>query len=108
VVMALGLVVLVYRCARLLVSHAASIASAAIVALMPAFIFYGKLANVDVPYLFWFMLATFFYLRAYTRDRARDYFFWGISAAIAVGTKDQAAGLLLPMPVVLAIRSYRL
>jgi hypothetical protein len=107
VVMGLGLLLLVYRCARLLVSRTASVVSAAIVALMPAFVFYGKLANVDVPYLFWFMLATFFYFRAYARDRTRDYMFWGISAAIAVATKDQVVGLLLPMPVVLAIRSYR-
>lgn len=107
IVLALGLLLLVYRCARLLVSRGASVAAAAIVALMPPFVFYGKLANVDVPYLFWFMLATLFFLRAYARDRHRDYLFWGIAAALAVGTKDQAAGLLLPMPIALAIRSYR-
>src|SRR4030095_15677201 len=53
VVMGVGLVLLVYLCGRRLLDEAGALLAAAIVAVMAPLVFYAKLANVDVPYLFW-------------------------------------------------------
>ena len=57
------------------------------------FVFYAKTMNVDVPYVFWFVMSCLFLVEALRDGRARDCIGFGIAAAAAVGTKDQAYAL---------------
>src|SRR5262245_5585603 len=51
--MGTGIVLLVYLCGRRMMDERRALAAAALVAVMAPLVFYAKLANVDVPYLFW-------------------------------------------------------
>src|SRR5262249_42773484 len=88
VLMGVGVVVFVCLCGLRLVGETAALLAAGVVAVMAPFVFYAKLANVDVPYLFWWMVSLLFLIRALERHRLRDYVGLGIAAALAVGTKD--------------------
>jgi hypothetical protein len=72
---------------------------------MVPFVFYGKLANLDAPYLFWWTLSLLFLLRSLKRHRRADYLLFALTAVLAVCTKDQAYGLyVLTLPLLLASR----
>lgn len=61
--------------------------------------FYAKTVNLDVPYTMWFAISLIFLTRAHGSGRARDVIGFGITAGLAIGTKDQAYGLyVLPAP----------
>ena len=99
--MAAGTLVLVYRCGRELGDGRAGLLAAAITALMAPFVFYAKLANLEVPYLFWWALSLLFLLKVLERHRRRDYLLLAATAVLAVTTKDQAYGLyVLTVPLV--------
>ncbi len=69
--------------------------------LTPLFVFYGKLANLDVPSLCWFGWALVGFLRVVRGGDRAAYILLGAAAAAAVATKDQAyASLALLVPVV--------
>lgn len=107
--MAGGIVALVYRCSREFQGELASLFAALLAALTPTFVFYAKLANLDIPYLFWFCWSLLFYLRILKDQRARDWVLFAACAAAAVATKDQAYGLyVLSVPfLLLALRRRR-
>lgn len=72
---------------------------------LPVFVFYGGLANADVPYVAWFAAAFCAYVYlvtgAWTRTTAAAL---GLLTALAVTTKDQAYGLfVLPALHVLSV-----
>lgn len=61
------------------------------------FAFYGRMSNLDAPYLFWSVLACERLVSAVLDDRPRDYVRAGAFAALSVATKDQAyATFVLP------------
>lgn len=93
VVMAAGTVYAVYLCGRELYGSIGAVFAALTTALMAPFVYYGKLANLDVPYLFWFAVSLLAYLRIIERHARRDYVLFAVCAALAVCTKDQAYGL---------------
>jgi hypothetical protein len=104
VAMALGVLGLIYATGRRLWDERTGWAAALLFVLSPVTLYYAKNANLDIPYLFWLALALFFYVRILQENRRRDYLWLGISAALAVCTKDQAYGFLLLMPVALLFR----
>ena len=109
VVMALGTVLLVYLCGREALDRRASLLAAALAAFMVPFVFYGKLANLDVPYLFWWTSSLLFLLRGLKRHRGADYLLFALAAVFAVCTKDQAYGLyVLTVPLLLVARRRHL
>jgi hypothetical protein len=57
------------------------------------FAFYAKTINLDVPYVFWFVVSCLFLVDAHRHGRARDCVGFGITAAAAVATKDQTYAL---------------
>ena len=60
------------------------------------FAYYSRTTNVDVPYLFWWVLSFVALWRyALGEGRTRDLVVAGVLAAFAVGSKTQAAGLVL-------------
>ena len=99
--MAAGCVVLVYKCGREMLDRRAAALAALITALITPFVYYAKTANLDVPYLFWFLASLYFYLRVQAAGRARDYLFFALAAVFAVCTKDQAAALYGPAPLLM-------
>ena len=104
--MAAGTLWLVYRCGRELGDRRAGLFAAAIAALMAPFAFYAKLANLDVPYLFWWALSLLFMLKALSGRGWRDLLLFAATATLAVTTKDQAYGLYaLTAPVLLVARA---
>jgi hypothetical protein len=99
--MALGVLGLIYAIGRRLWDERTGWAAALLFGLSPVTLYYAKNANLDIPCLFWLALALFFYVRILQENRRRDYLWLGLSAALAVCTKDQAYGFILLMPVVL-------
>jgi hypothetical protein len=64
--------------------------------------YYGKTTNLDVPYLFWSLIALLALMRAVARRQPRWLRTFAVTAVLAVGTKDQAYALfLLSAPVIL-------
>ena len=107
--MAAGTVVLVYLCGRELFDHLPALFAALVAGLSAPFTYYAKLANLDVPYLFWFSAALLAYLRLLRGHRRRHYVALAACAAAAIATKDQAYGLfVLTAPfVVWALHRHR-
>jgi hypothetical protein len=106
--MAMGVLLLVYACSREMGhSQRAGVFAVAIAAFTPQFVYYSKMMNLDVPYTFWFMLSLLVLLRILKEHRLRDYIAFAIAATCAIATKDQAyAFYVLPGPFV-AVAAYR-
>ena len=94
-ILAAGIVVLVYLCGRELFDHLPALFAALVAGLSAPLAFYAKLANLDVPYVFWFTAALLAYLRLLQGHRLRHYIAMAACAAAAVATKDQAYGLFV-------------
>jgi 4-amino-4-deoxy-L-arabinose transferase-like glycosyltransferase len=103
VAMALGALGFIYAAGRRLWDERVGRAAALLFVLSPVALYYAKNANLDIPYLFWLSLVLFFYVRIMQENRRRDYLWLGLSAALAVCTKDQAYGFILLMPIVLLV-----
>lgn len=109
VAMAAGVVVLVYSCGRRLLDRSGALFAALLVATSLPFVFYAKLANLDVPYMFWALVSLRFALRALDRPGGSvDLAACAVAAVLAVTTKDQAYGLYaLGAPLLLVTRARR-
>ena len=99
VLMAAGLIFLVYLCGRELIGKRGALWAAAITALLTPFPYYAKTANLDVPYLFWFVWSLYFYIRLFITRRTRYYLLFALTAVLSIATKDQAAGLYVFAPL---------
>ena len=99
--LALGTLVLVYRVGREIYDRRSALLTAAIVMCVAPFVYYAKMGNLDIPYIFWFTLSLLYYVRILKHHRMRDYVLFALMAAAAVCTKDQAYGLygLAPLPI---------
>lgn len=107
--MAAGCVALVHACGRRLLDRRGALFATLLTATLLPFAFYAKLANLDVPYLFWALAALFFALRALERPGAFDLAAFGVAGMLAIATKDQAYGLFtLSAPLLLVTRARRL
>jgi hypothetical protein len=102
--MSLGIVWAVAKIAAELRGERAGWCAAAFLAVNVPLTYYAHTSNLDVPYLFWACLALLELVRAVARHEPRRLRWWGVLAALAVGTKDQAYALfLLTVPVGLAL-----
>ena len=81
--------------------------AAAMFAVVAPFVYYGKTANLDVPYLFWFALSLVFYFRVLESLRLGDFIGFAACATLAICTKDQAYGLYLLTPLAIVHRMWR-
>lgn len=102
--MGAGCVVLVY----LLVVRPFGRAAATLAALLTAFcypvVYYSHTTNVEVPYLFWMLLALLAAVRLLEPDARRAW--WAvlaIGAAMSVSTKELAAGAFVGMAIGVAV-----
>ncbi|HEY6554862.1 MAG TPA: glycosyltransferase family 39 protein, partial [Vicinamibacteria bacterium] len=94
-VMAAGFLLAVFLAGRAVAGGAMALFTAALVATMPPFVYYAKLANLDVPSLFWWAVSLVFLLRLLKGHRLPDYLAFAVSAVLAVCTKDQVYGLYI-------------
>jgi len=107
-IMAAGIVFLVYECAREILDQRSSLFSALIAALLVPLVYYAKTANLDVPYLIWFMSSLLFFLRLLKTRQRRYYLIFALSAVLAICAKDQAYGLYILPPLVILGADWRL
>jgi hypothetical protein len=85
------------RIARRTVSAEAGRWAAVWAATCLSFAYYGRVSNLDGPYLMWTALAIDRLLAVAETRKRRDYILFGVLAGAAVATKDQAyAGFVLP------------
>ena len=104
VMMALGTLVASYLCGVEMVGPRRAVFAPLALLLTPLFLYYGKMANLDVPALCWFAWAMVAFLRIRRGGRLGDYVWLGIASAGAVATKDQAyANLALVGAAVIAM-----
>ena len=99
------------RIARRTVSAEAGRWAAVWAATCLSFAYYGRVSNLDGPYLMWTALAIDRLLAVAETRKRRDYILFGVLAGAAVATKDQAyAGFVLPCLIyvlLLPLRSDR-
>lgn len=105
--MAVGIVLLVYRCGLEILSQRASLFAAGIAALIVPFVYYAKTANLDVPYLFWFMNSLFFFLRLLKTRQRKYYLLFALTGTLAVCAKDQAYGLYVLPPLIVLLSDWK-
>lgn len=107
--MAILTILLVFLIGKSLFSEAAGLWAAALTALIGPFAYYASTSNLDVPYLFWTLVAAYFFTQLLKHNHLRSYAWFAVSAGLAVATKDQAyAYFLLPMLVAMVHqRLYR-
>jgi hypothetical protein len=107
VVMSVGTAAFVYLVARTMLSIRAAVLASLCWTLVLTAVFYAKLVNLDMPYVFWFTLSLLGYARALTTNATRDYMLYAAGAAAAVCTKDQAYGLYLLPTLYLIVHRVR-
>jgi len=100
--MGVGAIGAIYVCGAELGGPRVGLSAALTLVLTPLFAYYGGVANLDVPALFWFGWAMAAFIRVVKRQERADYAWLGVLAAAAVATKDQAyANLALVVPAVI-------
>jgi hypothetical protein len=102
--MSLGIIWCVHEMARLVAGRRAGLFAAGACALGFGLTYYGQVSNLDVPTLFWSLLALLWGMRAVTEHAPKR--FWGAAlfAAAAIATKDQAYALFaLSLPAFLLL-----
>jgi len=90
VLMALGTLAAAFLCGVEVVGPGRAALAPLVLLLTPLFVYYGKMANLDMPALCWFAWALVAFLRIGRGGALRDYVWLGVAAAGAVATKDQA------------------
>jgi hypothetical protein len=109
--LALGTLVLIYRIGCEVYDRRSALFAVLVLICCVPMVYYAKMGNLDVPYVFWFVLSLLFYVRIFKEHRLRDYVLFAAAAAAAVCTKDQAYGLytLAPLPILVSLyrRDYR-
>jgi 4-amino-4-deoxy-L-arabinose transferase-like glycosyltransferase len=102
--MSLGIIWCVGEMTRLIAGARAGLFAAAACTLGVLLTYYGQVSNLDVPYLFWSLLALLWCMRAIVEQNIRRV--WGVAlfAAAAIATKDQAAAIFaLSLPAILLL-----
>lgn len=104
--MGAGSVVLVYHCVVRSFDRTAALAAALVTTMAYPMVFYSQTTNVEVPYLFWMLLALLSAIRVVEGDeRLRWWLGLGLGAALSVSTKELAAGGLVGLPLAMVATS---
>lgn len=103
--MALGSVCAIYILADDLYGEPGAPFAATMAGVMLPFVYYAKIANVDVPSIFWFAWSLVFYARVVRGGRTIDGVLFAVMAATSVESKDNTYGFyLLPVLHLLIVR----
>jgi 4-amino-4-deoxy-L-arabinose transferase-like glycosyltransferase len=107
VIMGTAIVFLVYWCGCEIYERRAALCAALITTFMGPFVYYAKITNLDVPYIFWFVLSLVFFIRILKKHLSADYLLFALTAVCAICTKDQAYGFYILMPIPILISRHR-
>lgn len=100
--MSLGIIWSVGEMAKLVAGRRAGLFAAGAATLNFGLTYYGQVSNLDVPYLFWGLLALLWTMRAVVEQQPKRFWWAALFAAASVATKDQAYALfLLSLPLFL-------
>jgi len=99
--MATATVYLVFRTGLEIFDKRSSLFAASITALLIPFVYYSKMANLDVPFTFWFVWSLFFFIRILKTQARKYYGLFALTAVCSVCTKDQAYGLYILPPFII-------
>lgn len=102
VVMGTATVWLLYRVTRRLFGRESALWSAAAASASLGMVFYAHTTSLDIPSLFWTVLAWDAALELTVTSRQRDMLVFGAASAMAIATKEQAVGFLVGCTVILA------
>ena len=80
-------VLLVYLAVRELFDRRSALFSSLIVALYYPLVYYAHTANVDVPYLFWALLAIYSFIRVLKQGGLKDYVLFALFGTLAICIK---------------------
>jgi len=94
-------------CGALAFGKRAGVLAMAMLALVPMFVYYSKTANPEALYLLWFALSLLFLLRWLRSVALADAVLLGVTATLAICTKDQAYGLYVAIPFVMTYTLWR-
>jgi hypothetical protein len=99
VLMATGAIVIVYAIAELFFGAGVAVFAAAAASCCMGVVYYAHTTNLDVPVMFWMLLALLFGLRLMHDIRWSDVIGLGIASGMALATKEFALGMLVPLPL---------
>lgn len=98
--MGAGSVLVVYACVVRSFGRAAALGAAFVTTMAYPMVFYSQTTNVEVPYLFWMLVALLGAVRLVEGETAaRWWIALGVGAALSVSTKELAAGGFVAVPV---------
>lgn len=105
--MGLGMLIGTWLCAAELSGPRRAIFAPLVLLLTPLTLYYGKVANLDVPFMCFFAWAMLGFVRVWKAGRLADYLLLGLAAAAAVATKDQAYASLVLLPIAVVVATAR-
>ncbi len=106
VIMGTTTVFIVYLCGREIASKQEALLSALTTSLLTPFVYYSKIINVEIPYIFWFCLSLLFYIRILKNHRVLDYLLFSTASVLAICTKDQAYGFYILTTVYILVSKH--
>ena len=104
--MGTAIVGLVYSIGQQIYDKKASLFAALTTALICTSIYYSKVVNVEIPYIFWFVLSLLFYIKILKHHRIYDYLLFSITATVSICTKDQAYGFYVLTAIFIVLNYY--
>jgi hypothetical protein len=102
VLMAVGIVLAAYETGRILKDRRTGIFAALFAMTSFPMFYYARTGNVDVPMLFFIALTVLFFIKSLSSGFTPKRAMWlGFFAGLALGTKEAAIAVFLPMPFIL-------
>lgn len=102
-VMATATVWLLYRVGKGLFGRSVGLWAAFGAATSPLFVYYAHTSNLDVPSVFWMVLAWFAAVEATRTGKMSMLLLFGAAAGVTLATKEQPLGFLVGLSVVLVV-----
>jgi len=103
-IMGIGLLLVLWQIRPFRDNKAEQLIGICLLAFSGPFTYYAREANLDIPYSFWWTLALFFAWRVFWGSAYRKNLIWaGVFSALAIGTKDQVAGLIIGLGITFLI-----
>lgn len=103
--MGAGVVTLAYGCVVRSFGRVSAVGAAVATAFCYPMVFYSQTTNVEVPYLFWMMVALLASIRLLEEPRRQDgdsrtswWILLGLGAALSLSTKELSAGIFVGLP----------
>jgi len=108
IVFSVGILLLVYLVSKILFSPSTALTLTFLGVWVVPISYYSKIGNLDIPYVFWFFIAFFFYIRYQKAPSALQHIIYTVASVLSVASKDQAYGLfILPTLFMMAKSIHR-